>query len=85
MDIEEIRADCSKACMKQMDICTIGDASYFTCRAEYTRCLIQCTAIAREEGPIENTVFTYCLDRPLDHTLSLCAERGMPVAPVESF
>jgi hypothetical protein len=53
MDIEEIRTDCSKTCMKQMDVCTIGEASYFTCREEYTRCLIQCTAIAREEGNVQ--------------------------------
>ena len=50
MDIEEIRTDCAKACTKQMDVCLIGDGSSFTCRAEYARCQIHCTATAREEG-----------------------------------
>jgi hypothetical protein len=53
MDIEEIRADCSKACIKQMDVCNIGEASGYTCREEYARCLTQCTAEAREEGNVQ--------------------------------
>jgi len=52
MDIEEIRADCSKGCIKQMDVCFISEASAFTCREEYTHCLGACTATAREENDV---------------------------------
>lgn len=49
MDIEEIRADCSKACIKQADVCLTGNHTSYRCYTDYRRCLDECTAAAQED------------------------------------
>lgn len=50
MDIEEIRADCVKGCKELIEVCYIGDRSFYTCQEEHVRCLSHCVAMAREES-----------------------------------
>jgi hypothetical protein len=45
-----IRADCVQGCMELMNVCLIGDGSFYTCYEEHIRCMGHCAVVAKEEN-----------------------------------
>ncbi len=49
MDVEEIKVDCSRACIKQAEVCLTDNHTSYKCYREYRQCIDQCTAGAQED------------------------------------
>jgi hypothetical protein len=52
MDLEAVKADCVKACMELLDVCHIGEGSFYTCYEEHARCMGHCAGVEKEEGNV---------------------------------
>jgi len=50
MDRDDIRHDCVQECMEFMEVCLIGDGSFYTCYEEHTRCMGHCAVVAKEDS-----------------------------------